>query len=441
MENEIKAGTYSTGKKIPSVRDLSNKYNCSKNTIIKAYETLKNNHIIYSAPKSGYFIVENMTKILDKKSDTINFYSGNTVIGDMNTPDLKHCLNWAGDLYKNNSIESGIKGVDSLKEALINYLTGFQIFTKAENILVNMGIMQALTLLIETPFPNNKKTILIEQPSYGYFLENPSFQDCNILGIERDKNGINLENLEKLFKEEDIKFFYIIPRHHNPLGTTLKKSQRKAIAKLATKYDVYIVEDDYFSDIDLDESYDPIFSYSDYKHTIYLKSYSKIMPWMRIGFIILPTNLLDLFSDTIKRNSYKSYFAASLLSQATLEIYLRSKILKKHSDIITKDLREKYTVLNKGLKSLEKYGAKIICNYSGFYSYIRLPENINEDILVKELANKNVIVGHGRRFFLNDSFYKKGIRLSIASVNTDEIEKGLSIIENTIANLAREPIL
>jgi len=49
-----------------------------------------------------------------------------------------------------------------------------------------------------------------------------------------------------------------------------------------------------------------------------------------------------------------------------------------------------------------------------------------------------VIVGHGRRFFLNNSFYKKGIRLSIASVNTYEIQKGLSIIENTIANLARE---
>ena len=49
-----------------------------------------------------------------------------------------------------------------------------------------------------------------------------------------------------------------------------------------------------------------------------------------------------------------------------------------------------------------------------------------------------MIVGDGRRFFLNDSFYKKGIRLSIASVNTDEIEKGLSIIENTIANLTRE---
>jgi len=398
---------------------------------------LKNNHIIYSSPKSGYFIVENLTKIIDEKSDTINFYSGNTVIGDMNTPDLKHCLNWAGDLYKNNSIESGINGVDSLKEALIDYLADFQIFTKTENILVNMGIMQALTLLIETPFPNKKKTLLVEQPTYGYFLENLNVQDCNVLGIERDEYGIDLKKLEKIFKAEDIKFFYIIPRHHNPLGTTLKKSQRKAIAKLATKYDVYIVEDDYFSDIDSDESYDPIFSYSDYEHTIYLKSYSKIMPWMRIGFIILPTDIMDSFKKNITKNNFKSYFAASLLSQATLEIYLRSKILKKHSDVITKDLMDKYAVLNKGLKSLEKYGVKLICNHSGFYSYISLPENINEDILVKELANRHVIVGDGKRFFLNNTFYKKGIRLSIASVNIAKIEKGLSIIENTIANLVK----
>lgn len=436
IEREIKDGLYPPGKKIPSIRYLSKKYNCSKNTIIKAYDTLKANHVIYSSPKSGYYIVENLNKIEDLKSDTINFYSGNTIIGDMNLPDLKHCLNWAGDIYKNNSIDSSLSGIASLKESILSYLQNFQIFTKAKNIFVTMGIVQSINLLIEMPFPNGKNKILVEQPSYGYLIENLNILNIDLIGIERDENGLDLVKLEKIFKEEQIKFFYTIPRHHNPLGTTLTKSQRKAIAKLANKYDVYIVEDDYFSDINLDEKYDPIFSYSDHQHLIYLKSYSKIMPWMRIGIAVLPDDLISSFNELSIRNNFRSYISASLLSQATLEIYIRSNILKKHSDVITSDLEKKYRVFNEGLEELKALGVKIYDDRSGFYTYIELPDNVNEDILIKELLNKKVIVGPGRRCFLDESFYKKGIRLSIASVRWEDLTKGLKTICKTIKNLS-----
>ena len=43
IEEGIEKGVYTVGKKIPSVRELSKKYNCSINTVIKAYDTLKNN--------------------------------------------------------------------------------------------------------------------------------------------------------------------------------------------------------------------------------------------------------------------------------------------------------------------------------------------------------------------------------------------------------------
>ena len=85
----------------------------------------------------------------------------------------------------------------------------------------------------------------------------------------------------------------------------MKKSQRKAIAKLAAKYDVYVVEDDYFSDIYLNEKYDPIYSYSDFTHVIYLKSFSKIMPWMRVGVSVIPNNLIDSFKKSYKKIRYK----------------------------------------------------------------------------------------------------------------------------------------
>ncbi|GAA0180122.1 PLP-dependent aminotransferase family protein [Clostridium sediminicola] len=433
IENGIHTEVYKPGKKLPSVRELSQKYNCSKSTIIKAYETLKNNHLIYSVPQSGYYIVEKLIKNTTEESSSINFSTGNPRIGNINTPDLKHCLDRAVDIYMNNSLSSSnISGVESLRKILPKYLSDFQIFTSSNNIFVNLGIQQALSILTKMPFPNGKDVILIEQPTYRFFINFLKHQGSKVIGIERNEQGIDLKKLEELFKNENIKFFYTIPRNHNPLGTSYNKRQRKAIAALAIKYDVYIVEDDYFSDISLDSKYDPIYAYSDYQHVIYLKSFSKILPWMRIGLIVMPSHLLNIFEKCIIASYYYSYFSASLVSQATLEIYIRSKILKKQVASITKELEEKQKCLRNNLRKLSKYNIKCIGGKSGYYSYLELPEYINENRLITNLEKQNVLVTNGENFYFDNTYYKKGIRISIASSSVEQINTGFKIISSLI---------
>jgi DNA-binding transcriptional MocR family regulator len=431
IKKDIHNGIYKTGKRLPSIRGLSDKYKCSPNTVVKAYENLRNEHIIYSVPQSGYYIVE---KILNNegqnRADTINFQTAYIFTNNMNTPDLKHCVDRAVDIYKNNSLTNNVYGISTLREVLPKYLSDFQVFTSVNNIFVNLGTQQALSILTQMPFPNAKDIILIEEPTFSYYIDFLKSLGNRVISIERDENGIDLNELEHLFKNEKIKFFYTVPRNHSPLGTSYNKTQRKAIAKLASKYNVYIVEDDYFADVSLDSKYDPIYTYSDHSHVIYLKSFSKILPWIRIGLIVIPTDLLELFLQYRKLSYYYSYFSASLISQATLEIYIRSNILKKHTISITKEIKEKQKHLKNNFNKLEQYGIKCIGGNSGFYSYIHIPDNINDIKFVEDLKRENVLVASGRRFFLEDKSYKKGVRLSIAGVNVDEINRGFEIINN-----------
>ncbi|WP_460263296.1 hypothetical protein [Clostridium sporogenes] len=74
-----------------------------------------------------------------------------------------------------------------------------------------------------------------------------------VLGINRGFNGLDLYELEKLFKYGNINFFYTIPRFHNPTGTSYSKLEKQEIIKLAHKYDVYIVEDDITADLDMNK--------------------------------------------------------------------------------------------------------------------------------------------------------------------------------------------
>jgi DNA-binding transcriptional MocR family regulator len=430
IETSIHKGVYLINKKLPSVRELSQKHNCSQGTIIKAYEILKNKHLIYSLPQSGYYIVENIVRAENTDASILDFSTGNPLMRDMHIPDLNHCLNRATDIYQDLSLSHTPYGVESLRKLSAKYLADFQVFTPANNIFINLGIQPALSILSQMPFPNGNDKILIEQPTYKYFIDFLKFSGAQVIGIHRDEKGIDLNRLEDLLKKEPIKFFYTVPRNHNPLGTTYPKSQLKAIAFLAAKYDVYIVEDDYFGDVSFDPKYDPIYSYGDHHHHIYLKNFSKILPWIRVGIVVIPTKLLSIFTQNTRFSYHYSYFSASLVSQATLEIYIRSNILKKHVHSIKKELSERLECLESNFRELETYGIRPIGGKTGFYSYLKLPDSINENQLIENLKRRHLLVAGGSHysFYLDNFPREKGIRLSIARTNTEAIHRGFAIL-------------
>ncbi len=438
LEASIQQGTYLIRERLPSVRQLADRYQCSKSTVIKAFDILKNKHLIYSVPQIGCYIVENHLKTQPTNTTVIDFSTGNPLMTDLYTPDLKHCLDRAVDIFSNyNATCHDFYGVDSLRHLLTKYLANFQVFTAPPNIFVNLGILQALTILTQMPFPNGKDIILLEQPTYSYYIEYLTRSGASLLSIRRDHSGINLDQLETLFKSQKIKFFYTVPRNHNPLGTSYTKAQRKAIAYLAQKYDVYIVEDDYFGDISFDKQYDPIFAYGDHCHHIYLKSFIKIIPWLRIGLVTMPTGLLPLFTQYMRSSYYQSYFAASLVSQAALEIYIRSNLLHKHASAIKKELADRVHSLTPHLTALEKTGAQYCYGNSGMYCFVKLPKTVCETQLITNLKKRNILIAPGKPYFINEHDYEKSIRLSVARTPTAAINAGLPEICSELVRLSQ----
>ena len=426
MEIAIQDGRFRPRERLPSVRELCATYQVSTNTAVKAYDILKIKHLVYSVPQSGCYILEHRLQTEQPNTTVIDFSRGNPLLGTIYTPDLKHCLDRAIDICNANSADwHQLYGVPSLRKLLPKYLADFQVFTTPDNIFVNLGVQQALNILNTMPFPNKKHIILIEQPTYRFYSEFLKSNNVKILGIPREQGGIDIDFLESLFKKEKIKFFYTIPNSHNPLGTCYPKQQRKAIAQLAEKYDVYIVEDDYFGDIQFGDHGDPIYAYGDHKHHIYLKSFIKIIPWIRIGITVIPSHLLPIFTEHVRYSYHNSYFSPSLVSQATLEIYIRSNLLKKHVSSIKKELSSRLECLKTHFANAKKYGAEWVGGESGFYCYLKLPDSINEPQFVENLKKRSILVTPGSECFINSHYYKKGIRLSVARTTVDDINKGI----------------
>lgn len=441
IENMINSGKYKEGKRIPSIKSLAESYNCNKSTVISALNELEMRHIIYSIPKSGYYVVTQRPHLDQGKKPVIDFLSSSPDPKIFPYIDFQHCINKAIDIYKNDLFIYGTpKGLPSLIDVIQKQLTNYQVFTNKKNIFITSGVQQALSILATIPFPNNKKYILIEQPSYHLFIDFLETRKIPTVCIKRNSEGIDLLELERIFKTGNIKFFYTIPRYHNPLGTSYSKEEKKNILKLAQKYDVYIVEDDYLSDFEQDSKADPIFSYDNSSHVIYLKSYSKIIfPGLRIGVAVIPENIIEIFS------KYKSTIDvdSSMLSQAALEIYIKSGMFERHKEKIKASYLLRAKCLASSLKEkVDEYSniyqynpQENICTHT----YIKLDKKISSEKLIDRLKKKSIMLDNGDKNYL-DSFKDKEsiLKINVSNVNENYIDKGITDIIQEISYIIRK---
>ncbi len=427
-------GSLITGEKLPSIRQLSEDFSCSKNTVLKAYEELEKEHFIYSVPKSGYYVMKEYPYKANK-DHLIDFLSAGPDKNVMPYEDFQHCINEAIEQYKGDLFTyTDQQGLYSLRLQLVKYLQDLQVFTQPERMVIVSGSQQALHLLISMPFPNGKN-ILIEQPTYFGFLESINLQAAKALAIKLTMEGIDLERLEYLFRNNDIKFFYIIPRFHNPLGHSYTNSEKKKIVELAEKYDVYIVEDDFLGDLDTSTKSDPLFSFDPSGRVIYIKSFSKVfLPGLRIAAVVLPSFMITTFL----RYKFTSDFNSSSLSQGALEVYLKSGMFNRHLKKIKKVYQRKMQILQEACQLLLPENTQFTKPTSGFYLSIFLPKQITAKQVVHLLNEQHVFVDDAARMFLPEYKQENLLRLSISQVNENQIKIGVERLAECISLLVSQ---
>jgi DNA-binding transcriptional MocR family regulator len=436
IESRIIHGTIRGGQKLPSIRELSNRYACSKSTVIRAYAELEKRHLVYTVPQSGYYaVLKKPDPERDPNRSVMDFSSASPDPKLFPYLDFQHCLNKAIDMYRNDLFSYGTpQGLPSLLNVLKKHLTDHQVFARTEQLMITSGVQQALAILSTMPFPSGKRAILLEQPCYHLLIRLLETQGIPVYGIARTEHGIDLDRLENWFRTGEIKMFYTIPRFHNPLGTSYTESTKKSIAELAMRYNVYVVEDDYLADMETDAKSDPIHAYAP-SHVVYLKSFSKILfPGLRIGAVVLPPALIHKFG------LYKQIadIDSSILSQAALEIYIQSGMFERRRHKIVASYRDRMLLLNRALRAFnDMESVHHAPDCTGVHTHIVLPERLHIPTLLKRLNQKKIILKNIDNSFIATFDKLLILKLSITRVEEDQIEEGIRILFEELKKMRR----
>lgn len=320
LKKGIESGKFPTGSRLPSIRQLSQDFHCSKDTIQRALLELRHEQYLYAKPQSGYYVLEQgqhqdlEIEVTDEHAsayDDFRICVNETLIGREN-----YLFNY----YDNQ------EGLEELRQSVHQLLFDQALYCKPDQLVLTSGTQQALFILSQIDFPSKGEEILVEQPTYHRMNRLLVAQGLAYQTIERRINGIDLEELEKQFKSGKIKFFYTIPRFHYPLGHSYSDQEKRAILDLANQYGVYIVEDDYLGDLDPRKG--QTFHYLDTEdRVIYIKSFStSLFPALRITALILPNALKEAFV------AYKNIldYDSNLIMQKALSLYIDSQLFEKN---------------------------------------------------------------------------------------------------------------
>ncbi len=309
-----------------------------------------------------------------------------------------------------------------------------------DNISITSGSMQALDLVLSTLI-NPGDTILTEELTYSGTLGIMRHLEANIVGVPMDYyDGMDVDALGerlKLLKEKKIhpKLIYTTPNHQNPTGAILSQERRERMLELADEYDIVIVEDDCYGDIDFVASSmpDALFRLDDSNRVIYIATFSKILgAGLRQGYFVAR----NPYYDTIHENRWDG--GTSALASAIVAEFFKTH-LDDHLEVTNAAVGAKCRAV---MQTLEE-NISDLCSWTqprgGLFLWVTLPETTNMDRLSELAAQYSVGFTPGKEFHCRNEPIKK-IRLAYAYCHVDELREGITYLCEAIRNAQEDSV-
>jgi len=309
---------------------------------------------------------------------------------------------------------------EKVKEMLENH---YGIPTKDNDLIIISGAQQGADLATKA-LVNEGDTVLCEDPSFVGVLNCFRSYHCNLVGVEMESDGINLEKLEKAMQEQpNVKLLYLIPNFQNPTGITTSEAKRREVLRLAKKYNVMILEDNPYGDLRYSGTPLPsIKSFDDAGQVIYIGSFSKILaPGIRVGFVLAPKPIIEKM--TVGKQCADVH--TPILVQMIAERFLSTCDLAAHIEKIRSLYRGKLSLMLDGIQAEFAPSIAYTRPEGGMFLWCTLPKGADMiDFCNRGIAEKVAVVP-GVAFLAKETDPCRSFRMNFTTPTDDGIVEGI----------------
>jgi GntR family transcriptional regulator / MocR family aminotransferase len=140
-------------------------------------------------------------------------------------------------------------------------------------------------------------TVWVEDPGFPFARKGLELARLSIAPIPVDADGIDVDH--GLRHHPNAKLVLVTPGQQAPLGPTLSLKRRLRLLEWAAANQIWVIEDDYLSELQLTGRAAPALASLDRDgRVIHIGSFSKtISPTLRLGFLVAPVELISRFAE------------------------------------------------------------------------------------------------------------------------------------------------
>jgi 2-aminoadipate transaminase len=316
---------------------------------------------------------------------------------------------------------STTEGDPDLRAAIAARLTARGLRSEPGSILITSGSQQALTLVAAVLLERGDR-VLVEEPSYLAALQAFALAGAVPVPVPCDDGGLDPDAVAALAAEHRPKLLYTIPTFHNPTGRTMALERRRALATVAERHGLWLVEDDPYGELRYRGEPLPSLAALTGDRTLALSTLSKVAaPGLRIGWVRAP--------EPIRRALVVAKQAADLHSstvdQAAAARWLATVDLDAHIAGLRAAYGARRDALVDGLAAALPPGSTHNRPDGGMFVWARLPDGWDAEALLERALARDVAFVPGYPFFAGEPD-RAALRFSFTAHPPHEIEEGLA---------------
>jgi DNA-binding transcriptional MocR family regulator len=298
----VLSGALVNGDRLPPERGLASALAVSRNTVVAAYDLLREEGYLATRRASGSTIQfadagkrvhERRTHAIESTYGINNGSQGGGAI-DFAVADIalaapfeRYVREFTPLLHRESY---GAYGLAELREAIAAYYDARGVPTSPDEVLITNGGQQAISLAVSL-YVQRGDAVAVQNPTFFVALDALRMAGARLTALpERAAENV----LRETFIHGATRLAYVIPTHQNPTGYTMPAAERKSIAKIADDLGIPVLEDQVLDELTYDgEAPAPIASYSRGGTIVCAGSLSKVF-WsgLRVGWVRAPAAVI-----------------------------------------------------------------------------------------------------------------------------------------------------
>ena len=314
IENAITHGVLPPGTKLPPQRNLAYDIGVTIGTVSRAYALVHERGLVAGEVGRGTYVLERSNGKQIELVDPITQALAGT--RGLNTPDAKIRFDTtaAPDIGQGTIIGKLFADISSDHQSEIssysrnfpaNWFEAGQIWLARngwkpaiETIVPTLGAhAAAIAVISAVTSPGDK--IVFENLTYTQISRAARLLGRRSILVDSDEHGMIPEDFERLCQQQHPRLAFLMPTAHNPTLVTMPEARRRAIAAIARRHSVWLIEDDLYGGMTGDQN--PLMAAIAPERTFVVSSLSKsVTAGVRGGWVACPPHFAQRIKVTHK---------------------------------------------------------------------------------------------------------------------------------------------